>query len=129
MAGTKFPSTVDVQLILMAAATLTASANGNTLDLGNGYAPEAGGQPVQAVVQVSAVKTSATNETYVFTLQDSPDGATWRNRSPSESLLATGGFLLSGFIENRYVRVIATLGGTAPSITFGDVYLNPIVLD
>lgn len=124
----RLPSTVDIQLNILAAAVIAASANGIGLDLGVNFAPDAGGQPVQGIVNITAIKTSATNETYTFTLQDSPDNATWTNRSPATVATAVGGLVVSGFIEQRYVRLSVVLAGTAPTITVLDCYLNPLVL-
>jgi hypothetical protein len=125
----------DTQLLLAAAATVTASGNGTAIDLGAGFAPGAGGIPMQAIIEASATKLSAANETYSFKLQDSVDNATWIDRSPpvtaaNEGITVdgTGGTILVGaFIRQRYVRLVETLGGTAPSVVLSDIYLQPQV--
>lgn len=119
------PSQNDANLKLLAAVTLTATANGAALDLGQGYAPNLGGEPMQAVGIITSVKTSATNETYAFKVQDSPDNSTWTDRSPSVLVTAAGALQVSCAITQRYVRLVYTLGGTAPSIVMGNIYLNP----
>jgi hypothetical protein len=125
----------DAQLLLNAAATVTASGNGAALDLGAGFGPAAGGIPMQAVIEASATKLSAANETYSFKIQDSVDAATWIDRSPAVTAAnegitvdGTGGSILVGaFIRQRYVRLVSTLGGTAPSMALSDIYLQPQV--
>jgi hypothetical protein len=125
----------DTQLLLAAGATVTASGNGTALDLGAGFAPGGGGIPMQAIIEASATKLSAANETYSFKLQDSVDNSTWIDRSPpvtaaNEGITVdgTGGTILVGaFIRQRYVRLVETLGGTSPSVVLSDIYLQPQV--
>jgi hypothetical protein len=128
----------DAQLKLLAGQVLAASANGAGLDITGGvggWNPAEGGAPMQCRIPVSTIKTSAGNETYQFKLQDSPDNATWTdisaNRAASDySALTTNGqegsIYVGGFVRQAYVRLVATLGGTAPSITVGDCYLQPV---
>ncbi len=126
---------VDTQLQLQAAGAVTASANGTALDLGAGWAPAAGGVPMLAILPFTALKRSAGNETYAFKLQDSPDNSTWTdagaNRATADDGYAadgtTGLLAVGGFIRNRYVRLVMTLAGTAPTITLGQVCLQPQV--
>lgn len=135
----------DSQLVLLAAATISATANEASLDLANGstvtpnFAPGDGGIPMQIFMPITSVKLTAGNETYAFKVQDSPDNATWTDRSPTwgnptfaaptdsfPAVDGAGGLIVSGaFIRARYVRIVATLGGTAPSIVLGNVYLQP----
>ena len=90
---------------------------------------------MQAVIEASATKLTAGNETYTFALQDSPDNATWTNRSASvtslgEGIATDGGggtILVGGFIRQRFVRLATTIAGTAPTITLSDIYLQPQV--
>ena len=125
----------DSQLLLNPAGVITTSGNGVSLDLGNGFAPGGGGIPMQAVIEAGAIKLTAGNESYGFKLQDAPDNATWTDRSPNvttatEGLLVDGGggsILVGGFIRQRYVRLVTTIAGTAPTITLSDIYLQPQV--
>jgi len=133
----RFASTIDAQLPLFAGGVVAASTNFPSLDLGVGYAPNGAGQPMTAVIPITTVKLSAGNETYVFKVQDSPDGATWTDRSAARSIAddsiattdgAGGEIALPCAIINEFVRLVATLGGTAPSITLGGCFLSPLVL-
>ena len=98
--------------------TKTATFAGTALDLGVG-APNAGiGQPMAALVKSTNVKTSATDETYSFVLQDSPDNSTWTSIGPAVAMTAAGKLSVPGFRTQRYVRVNLTIGGTSPTITY-----------
>lgn len=115
----------DELLKLQAGGTFTATGNSAALDLGNGYAPGGGGWPAQVAVKVTAVKTSAGNEAYAFRFQDSPDGATWTDRTPAVAAQAVDTFVLAGFVLAQFVRLAWTIAGTAPTVTIADAYLNP----
>jgi hypothetical protein len=117
---------VDDQLLLQAAGTLTATGNGTALDLGAGFAP-AGGKAFQVAIDATARDFTTGDETYKFKVQDSPDDATYTDRTPDTSLLAVGSIVLQGALHNRYVRLVRTLGGTTPSVTIKAVYLDPLV--
>jgi hypothetical protein len=128
---------LDAQLQLLAAATQTASTNGTALVLSSDayasqFAPGQGGIPALAIIFITAVKLTAGNETYAFKVQDSPDGTTWYDRSPTTTVTqegmpddgTAGAFVLGAFIRNVNVRLVTTLGGTSPSITLGACYLS-----
>jgi hypothetical protein len=124
----------DAQLTLHASATRTASGNGTGVDLGAGYAPSGGGQPMQAVISFSALDRAQGDETYSFRIEDSPDNSTWTARSADRTTAqegftsngASGVFTIGANIVQRYVRIVWTLAGTTPSITF-TAYLQPSV--
>lgn len=129
MAEPLIPTPQDEQLVLQAAGTLTTTGNGAALDLGAGFAPGGGGQPMQAIVPVTALTTGgAAPESYKFKLQDSADNVTYRDASPEITLAAQADkttHVLGAFVRARYVRLARTVAGTAPSITLGKCYLNP----
>ncbi len=138
----KVPILRDLTLLILAASAtaITATANTATFDLELGastptwpWLPGMGGSPMQAVISVTSFKNSVGDETYTFKVQDSPDGTTWTDRSPSYTVVqegvdhALGGFVVLGFFSRaRYLRVAITLAGTSPSLVLGDVYLAPI---
>jgi hypothetical protein len=122
---------VDSQLALQAAVTKTASFNSAALDMGSGWAPGGGGVPMQAIVNYSAGDFTTGDESYTFKVQDSPDNSAWTDRSPAVvapvTVAAPSGVISVGaFIQQRYVRLVATLGGTTPSITYS-ANLQPFV--
>lgn len=129
----------DSALVLLAAQTLTASANGAAFDFAQGavmqnftFAPGGGGVPVQAIIPITSYDTTDGNETYTFKIQTSPDGTTWtdfsRIATPAiDGVPATGGILSLGWFQRvRYARLVLTLGGTTPSIVLGTCYVQPI---
>jgi hypothetical protein len=120
---------VDTGKALQAAAvTKTASFNGAGLDLGSGYAPGGGGQPVQAAVPVTALDFTTTDETYSFKLQHSDDDSTYADCGAAVSALSANvgsSIVLHGTVQRRYVRYALTIAGTTPSITYGPIYLVP----
>jgi hypothetical protein len=119
----------DENLVLQAAGALAATGNGAAIDLGSGYAPDSGGNPHLGIVPITAADFADANETYKFKIQDSPDNATFTDRSPDVSVLAADigkSILIGAFINNRYVRLVRTLGGTTPSVTVGKCYLQPL---
>lgn len=124
---TQMPSVVDEQMKLRAAGAITATANDTPIDMGTGFAPAMGGLPMQALIPVTVLKTSATDETYVVVVQDSPDNSTWTTRA-TKTITATGMVQLPFFLNAEYVRTGWTLGGTSPSITTLDSYITPQVL-
>ena len=78
------------------------------MDLGSGYAPGGVGQPVAAVVNVTAVDTTDGNETYSFVLQESADNSTYAPCGAAVSVTATGVAAVKGRVKSRYVRLALT---------------------
>jgi hypothetical protein len=126
------------------AGTFTANETSDSFDLAQGtlmpsfpWDPDAGGWILAVVIPITSIKTSATNETYSFVLQDSPDNGAgaptgaWRNWSRVASLGAGGIDLLTepGFLVipiqavNEWLRLVVTLGGTAPSLVMGAPFI------
>lgn len=135
MAEPVTPTPQDEQLRLDAAAgaaatTQTASANSTALDMGAGFAPTGIGQPVAAVIQVTAADRADSNETYNFKLQESSDNSTFTDISPNVAVTVAGAvatvgvYLAKGLLSKRYVRLASTIAGTTPSVTF-KAWLNP----
>ncbi len=129
MADTVIQGPVDAGKALEAAAvTKTASFNGTGVDLGAGFAPGGGGQPMDAAVPVTALDFTTTDETYSFKMQESNDNSTYTDCSAVVSALTAnvgGSILLTGRVQKRYVRYALTIAGTSPSITYGPIYLTP----
>lgn len=124
MAEPTVPGPQDEQLVLQATATQTASANSAALDMGSGYAPGGVGQPVAAVIQVTAIDRVTGDETYNFKLQESSDNSAWTDISPNVATTVVGVIVAKGILTKRYVRLATTLAGTTPSVTY-KAYLNP----
>jgi len=119
------PTPQDEQLLIQDTLTRTASYNTAGLDLGAGYAPGGVGQPVAAVVHVTALDTADGNEAYSFVLQESADNATFAACGAGVSVDETGAVAVKGHVKRRYVRLALTVAGTTPSITF-KAWLNPL---
>jgi len=117
------PTPQDESLRLEASATKTADFVGTTKDLGLGYDPGGLGQQACAVVSITALDTTDTNETYAFVLQESHDGSTWANAGPIITVTATGIASIPGWLARRYARLNLDVGGTTPSITY-ESWLN-----
>lgn len=119
----------DSQLALQASVTKTATFNSTGLDLGSGFAPAGGGMPMQAIVNYSAGDFTTGDETYTFKIQDSPDNSAWTDRSPGVAAPVTvaapaGAITIPCSIQQRYVRLVNTIAGTTPTITYS-AYLQP----
>jgi hypothetical protein len=90
-------------------------------------------KPVLAVIPITSYDQTNTNETYSFFIQESPDGVNWTTVSrtavvggtaPTDVIATTGGTLLIGFMHSMlYVRLVKTLAGTSPTITYGPCWL------
>jgi hypothetical protein len=94
--------------------TLTATSNGSALAV-----PGAdGGSHILVSVHVSAA--SGTSPTLSCKLQHSDDASSWSDvtgAAQSANLTAAGNALFGGRATKKYVRVVATVGGTTPSFT------------
>ncbi len=124
---THIPGPYDAQMLMEDAAgvTKTADYNGASKDLGSGYAPGGIGQPAAAVVQVSALDFTTTDETYAFVVEESNDDSTFTAAGPIISVTATGATSVPCFLSKRYVRLKLDVGGTTPSLTY-KVHLVPL---
>jgi hypothetical protein len=117
------PVMIDAAQHIEDAVTKTGNYNGATLDLGVGFAPGGIGEPVSAVVNITAMDETSGNETYTFTLQESPDGTNWTACGIPTVLTAAGtspvqSYSVYGLVSQRYVRVALVVGGTTPSVTY-----------
>lgn len=125
MADPIIPTPQDAQLVMQSLTTKTAAYNTPGLDQGSGYSPGGPGQPVAAVVQVSALDLADANETYSFTLQESADNSTFTPAGAAAAVTAVGTVVVTGRVRQRYLRLALATGGTTPSITF-KAWLNPL---
>jgi len=112
----------DDDLLLADSVTKTASANLDSVDLGEGFAP-APAAPISVQGNVSALDAADGDETYQIKVQQSSDDANWEDAGLSWTVTATGTFYKIVGITKRYVRLVLTLAGTSPSITL-DAWLN-----
>lgn len=119
------PAPQDSQLLLQDTTTKTAAFNTPALDFGAGFAPGGVGKPVAAVLQVTALDTADSNETYTFTLQESADNVTFAAAGAATPIGAIGAHAVRGWLTKRYARLALTVTGTTPSVTF-KAYLNPL---
>lgn len=122
----------DADQVLQASVTKTASFNSAWLDLGEGYdASGSIGQPVAAVVNVTAADRANSDETYIFKLQQTTpdangaaDDAAAADISPSVAVAVSGtdatlgNLVPRGLVTARFVRLVLTAAGTTPSITY-----------
>jgi hypothetical protein len=96
---------------LQASVTRTATANGTGLELA-----DCGTLRLDFAVTAA----SGTTPTLDVKVQTSPDGTTWTDVSGGSFTQATGTTTQHKVISNidRYVRHVATIGGTSPSFTY-----------
>ncbi len=106
--------------VLLGAGARTASASGSGVDLQP--LTHAGGRAMKAFVDVAAV--SGTTPTLDLKMQESDDNSSWSDIAGAAFVqkTAVGQDSIHFRTIKRYVRVVATIGGTTPSFTFG-VYL------
>jgi hypothetical protein len=119
------PTPQDAALLLQATTTKTANYATPGLDLGVGFSPGGLGKPAAAVVNVTSCDISSANETYVFTLEESDDNATFIPAGAGTAVTATGAIAVRGWLTKRYARLALVVGGTTPSVTF-KAWLNPL---
>lgn len=113
-------------------ATRTASANGSAVDT-LGYN--------DAVVMINAgdIDTASGDETYAFKVQESDDGSTgWADITGATASVTADNDVKLIAVKNlntgrkRYLRVVATLGGTTPSwpgsamVVLGEPFSAPV---
>lgn len=111
---------VDANLALQASTTKTASFNSAGVDLKVGT-PRRG---LKARVLVTAI--SGTSPTADFKIQHSDDNSTYTDLAVclQGQVTAAGAYAIPFETSKRYVRLVATIGGTTPSVTYqGDLML------
>lgn len=106
----------DASLAFYNAATVAATADSATIDLGVGFAPDPIA-PLSIQGLVTALDLSSANETYSLTLWESSDNTNWTTTGLTMALTATGAVHKIAGVTKRYLKIIATLGGTTPSMT------------
>lgn len=113
-------------------AVITASANGSAVDT-------LGFNDGMAQIIAGTIDLSSANETYVFTVEESDDGSTgWVAVSGASAAITANNQLKEirlaelNLARKRYLRVVATLGGTTPSfagvgaIVLGNKVAGPV---
>src|SRR5690349_4610855 len=92
---------------------ITATTNGAALRVPGGE----GGSHVVVAVHVSAV--SGTTPSLTPKLQHSDDASSWSDvtGAAGTALTAAGNVLFNGHTTKKFVRVVATVSGTTPSLT------------
>jgi hypothetical protein len=108
-------------LELLPAATRTASANGTGVDLQKYTNP--GGRAMKAVLEVGTV--TGTSPTLDVKMQQSDDNSTFADISGAAFAQVTAAGLSELHFQatKRYVRAVATIGGTSPSFPCAVVIL------
>lgn len=121
------PTPPDEELLLQDTVTKTADFDGAALDLGEGFAPNMGGMPFQATIDVTTRDFTTGDETYVFNLQESDASGSGFATIGTVTVTSLGVKIVKGFVSKRYVRLSIDVGGTTPSMTYKS-YLSPITL-
>jgi len=108
-------------LELFPALARTATANGTGVDLQD-YV-NVGGRQMKAYLNVGA--KSGTSPTLTVKMQDSTDNSTFTDISGATFTQATTTTTEEIHFQttNRYVRAVATIGGSSPSFTFSTILL------
>ena len=101
----------DANAVLQASVTKTASFNSTGVDLKG--TPRRG---LKARVIVTAA--SGTSPTLDPKVQHSDDNSTFTDLAAGAQLTATGEVFIPFETSKRYVRLVATIGGTTPSFTY-----------
>lgn len=117
------PTPLDEATRLETATAKTATFAGTAFDLGVAPGNAGIGEPMAAVVNISAVDRTTGDETYTWQLKDSPDGTTWTAIGPSVESHVVGMLSVPGFRTQRYVAISVTMAGTTPSATW-DAWLT-----
>lgn len=110
-----------INLFLFTPAARTANANGTGVDL-QGYT-QPGGRQLKAILTNGT--TSGTTPTLDVKLQDSDDNTTFTDITGATfaQKTAAGNEEIHFRTNKRYVRAVATIGGTSPSFTFAVLLL------
>ncbi len=72
----------------------------------------------------NTITATVGSETYTFKMQDSDDGSNWFDAGPSQAADHVGAFSVGGIVSRTNARLLLTIAGTAPSITY-EAWLNP----
>lgn len=102
-------------------AIRTASANGTGVET-MGYTS------AKAVIVAGDIDLTTTDETYAFKVQDSADNSTFADVSGLTTTVTADNQVKNirvdglGTSIRRYVRIVATLGGTTPSCPVSAVF-------
>ncbi len=103
-------------------ATRTSTTNGTGVDT-QGYTQAC------ALITVGDIDTASGNETYVFSVEESADNSTFTAVSGLTATVTADNDVKYieipgvGTDRERYLRVVATLGGTTPSVAGGAAIL------
>jgi hypothetical protein len=114
----------DDNLRLSNAQTLAQTGDSTvTVDLGEGYEPDPY-ESVNLLVDTTARDHTTGDETYSVTVWESADDSSWTSTGLTFTITAVGQVNKLVGLTKRYVKLILTLAGTTPSITFS-AWLNP----
>lgn len=119
------PGPQDSNLAIQASVTKTADFNGAGLDLGEGFDPGGVGKVFAAVIDVTAIDFTSSDETYAFHLEESDDDATYVDAGVPVDVDEVGVHVAKGIVTKRYVRLVLDVDGSTPSITYS-AHLNPL---
>lgn len=110
-----------INLFLFTPAARTATANGAGVDL-QGYT-QPGGRQMKAILTNGT--TSGTSPTLDVKIQESDDNSVFTDISGATfaQKTAAGNEEIHFRTNKRYVRAVATIGGTTPSFTFAVLLL------
>ncbi len=92
--------------------TRTVTTASPAIDSGPGVA--------DVLVMVHVTAAAGTSPTLVVSVEQSNDGATWAAvaGSAAPAMTAAGNVVTNAAVPQRFVRIVATIGGSAPSFTF-----------
>lgn len=102
-------------LTLFPTAARTATVNGTGVD--------ARGAIGDALVLLDSAAGTGTSPTLVVRLQDSDDNAVWADIAGATfaqvaAVASAQSIRINGTAARRFIRAVATIGGTTPSFTF-----------
>lgn len=125
------PTPQDDKMLLQDTVTKTATFSSAWIDMGDGYRPGSIGHMCAGVVKVTSADRTSSDETYVFKLQETvadangvADDSKAADIGPTSAVdvaaaVATLGIIsVGGILSQRFVRLVATLAGTTPSVTY-----------
>jgi hypothetical protein len=118
-----YPPPLDGSLMFADGQTRATSGDStNNVDAGAGYAPKPAA-PMMLIFQPSGMAHGGqSEESYQINVQESDDAQSWTETGlsfPVTYATAEGAQLVKLFGQTkRYTKVVVTVGGTAPSITF-----------